>query len=66
MSTVPEVIVPALRYESAGYSCVTNMAAGMEIRPLTHEESAGNRREGQDAICRPAARGPTQDGRIAP
>ena len=39
MSTVPEVIVArALGMRVAGVSCITNMACGISLHPLNHEE----------------------------
>jgi len=39
MSTVPEVIVArAVGMRVAGISCITNMAAGIQLTPLAHEE----------------------------
>ncbi len=39
MSTVPEVIVARhARLEVLGISCITDMAIGEELKPLTHEE----------------------------
>jgi purine-nucleoside phosphorylase len=41
MSTVPEVIVAAhMGVPVAGISCITNLAAGMGPKPLSHEEVA--------------------------
>nr|MBA3646886.1 hypothetical protein [Gemmatimonadaceae bacterium] len=39
MSTVPEVIVArALGMRVAGVSCITNLAAGINPEPLSHDE----------------------------
>ncbi|MEP6731817.1 MAG: purine-nucleoside phosphorylase [bacterium] len=39
MSTVPEVLVArAIGMRVAGISCVTNLASGMSLHPLSHEE----------------------------
>ena len=45
MSTVPEVVVArALGIRVVGISCITNLAAGMSSRPLSHEEVLGTTR----------------------
>ncbi len=39
MSTVQEVIVARqMEIEVLGISCVTNLAAGIQLEPLSHEE----------------------------
>ena len=41
MSTVPEVIAAAhMGVPVAGISCITNLAAGIGHKPLSHEEVA--------------------------
>jgi purine-nucleoside phosphorylase len=41
MSTVPEVIVARhMGVKVAGLSCITNLAAGIGVKPLTHDEVA--------------------------
>src|SRR5207237_2117761 len=46
MSTVLEVIqARALGLEVAGFSCLTNLAAGLSKQKLSHEEEAGRSEE---------------------
>ncbi len=53
MSTVPEVIAArALGMEVLGISCVTNMAAGILPRPLTHAEVIETGRRAEPALER--------------
>jgi len=53
MSTVPEVI--AARHAGlrvAGVSCITNLAAGISDRPLSHEEVTETGRKVKDDFVR--------------
>lgn len=39
MSTIPEVIVAShMQMKVLGISCITDMAIGEELEPLTHEQ----------------------------
>jgi purine-nucleoside phosphorylase len=52
MSTVPEVIVARhMGVKVAGLSCITNLAAGIGPRPLTHEEVAATANRSRDIFC---------------
>ena len=53
MSTVPEVIAANyLGMEVLGISCVTNMAAGILVQPLSHEEVVGTARQVRPVFTR--------------
>ena len=53
MSTVPEVIAAAhMGVKVAGISCLTNLAAGIGNKPLTHEEVAETADRVRDVFCR--------------
>ncbi|MBI3180977.1 MAG: purine-nucleoside phosphorylase [Myxococcales bacterium] len=53
MSTVPEVIAAAhMGVKVAGISCITNLAAGIGDKPLTHEEVAETANRMRDVFCR--------------
>jgi purine-nucleoside phosphorylase len=52
MSTVPEVIAAAhMGVPVAAISCITNLAAGLGHRPLTHEEVAQTAERARDAFA---------------
>ncbi len=53
MSTVPEVIAAAhMGVKVAGISCITNLAAGIGDKPLSHEEVAETASRVRDVFCR--------------
>jgi purine-nucleoside phosphorylase len=52
MSTVPEVIAAAhMGVKVAGISCITNLAAGIGDKPLTHEEVAETANRVREIFC---------------
>jgi purine-nucleoside phosphorylase len=52
MSTVPEVIAALhMRIRVAGVSCITNLAAGIGDKPLSHEEVAATASKVTDVFC---------------
>lgn len=53
MSTVPEVIAAShMGVKVAGVSCLTNLAAGIGDKPLSHEEVAETADRVRDVFCR--------------
>jgi purine-nucleoside phosphorylase len=53
MSTVPEVIAAAhMGVKVAGISCITNLAAGIGNKPLSHEEVAETANRVRDVFCK--------------
>lgn len=57
MSTVPEVVAAAhMGVKVAGISCITNFAAGISTRPLSHEEVTETADRVRDGFCRLLAR----------
>jgi purine-nucleoside phosphorylase len=53
MSTVPETIVARhMGIEVLGISCVTNLAAGLGLKPLSHEEVCETGRQVEHRIAR--------------
>ncbi|XXF76564.1 purine-nucleoside phosphorylase [Myxococcaceae bacterium GXIMD 01537] len=53
MSTVPEVVAAAhMGVPVAGISCITNLAAGITDKPLTHEEVAETAEKAKEVFSR--------------
>ncbi len=53
MSTVPEVVAAAhMGVKVAGVSCLTNLAAGIGSKPLSHEEVSETANRVRDLFCR--------------